>query len=198
MPSIADIKAAAAAKTAALMKSSPGNAAKNLAEELAKDKPVEIPKESTGTRRYFNKIPSSRFIFSDGVEVYFHFGRLDVGPENKAYPSMVTMWKAYQQELNAILGNNPSIFVTNDEIETPPEVKQNAVGEGDVVQADSNLPKNAKIRQEIGNVVGTGQPTDVNQSTTDPALRAAMMGPITTEGAQERATTQNASAAPSA
>lgn len=197
MASIAEIKAAAAAKTAALTAANPGNAAAELKKQIAETKPPEEVKQATGTKRYFAKVASSRFIFSDGVEVFFHWGRLDVGPDNKSYPTMKDMWPAYQRELDAILGNNPMIFVNNDQIIADPKVEQNAKTDGEVANLESSLGANVKIKQEIGTTIGSGMPSDVNQSTVDPRIRQAMMGggAITTEGATELADKLNAGAA---
>ena len=190
MSKIDDIKAQAAAKTAALLAANPGNAAVELRKTLAVNKPADEKPAPTKSKRYFAKVASSRFIFSDGVEVFFHYGRLDIGPET--HPDM---WQAYQKELDAILGKNPMIFVDNNQIEKQPEVKQNAKSEAEVAAGDSALGGNVKVSQEIGQFTGTGQPTDPNQSTVDPTLRAAMMGPITTEGAADKAAQLNAGAA---
>lgn len=199
MTTIAEIKAAAAARNKAATNS--GNAAATLKEQLQAEKPAEIAIESAGTKRYFNKIPSSRFIFSDNVEVFFHYGRLEIGPDNVDYPSMKTMWRAYQKELDAILGSNPSIFVVNNQIEKMPDVKQNALSEAEVAAQDATLKLGSviKTQQEIGtNANTTGAPSNVNESTVDPAIRAAMLGQITTEGAADRAASQTAGAASSA
>lgn len=200
MSSIAEIKAAAAAKTAALLAQSPGNAAANLAAEIRASAPVVASNEPTKSRRYFSKIAGSRFIFSDGVEVYFLFGRLDVGPENTNYPTMEVMWKAYQKELNAILGKNPMIFVAEvDKTEKLPEVEQNALTAQELQAREANLaglPQRASGAKDAN--LGNGLPTDVNQSTVDPRLRAEMFGntgTITTEGAKEQADKLNAGAA---
>lgn len=187
--SFAEMRAEAAKKTANLMAANPGNAAVELKKELAETAPVAEVAVPSETKRYFAKVASSRFIFSDGVEVFFHYGRLDIGPET--YPNM---WIAYQRELDAILGKNPMIFVTNDQLAADPIVAQNAKTEAEIAAVDATMG-GAKINQEMGTFSGSGTPTDPNASTIDPKLRAAMMGNITTEGAAEKAANLNAGAA---
>jgi len=125
--------------------------------------------------RYFCKIAGHRFIFEDGTEAFFNYGRLDVGP--KSYP---TTWRQYQKELNAILGRQTTIFIPEVPPEVEPVVAQNAKSEAEIVAGEQKLlaGANAKVSQEIATGGTNGAPTDVNQSTVDPALREAMMGTL--------------------
>lgn len=153
---------------------------------------------SEGNIRYFCKIAGHRFIFEDGQEAFFNYGRLDVGP--KSHPGT---WRQYQKELNAILGKQTTIFVPEVPPEVAPVVSQNAKSEAEIADAEQKLlagaGANARIQQEIGTTGTSGAPTDVNQSTVDPALRAMMLGtlPLTDGNAEALAAANNMGAASS-
>lgn len=187
---LAEMKAAAAAKTASMAE----KIDKIVSEEV--DKKLEEAKTPIeGNKRYFCKVAGMRFIFEDGVEGYFHFGRLDVGPET--FPDN---WKQYQKELNNILGKQTNIFIPEALPMEAPVVTQNAKSEAEIAAADAAIIKGAKgqvnIKEEIGTAGTSGMPTDVNQSTIDPALQAAMMGANVIKGnAEEIAAQRNAGAA---
>lgn len=143
------------------------------------------------SKRYLSTINFSRYVFSDGTEAHFPHNRLDV---NEAmFPGRYIgakdnpqngrpRWQVYQDELDAILGHNPIIFVEKTlgsiaaENPIPP---QNAATEAQVAAdllAAKALGSSGRTQQEVGAVgPGSGLPTDVNASTVDPAIAAAML-----------------------
>ena len=141
---------------------------------------------------YFAKIPHSRFIFSDGNSVQFHFGKLLVSPV--AFPGIYSApqsfnqapnpnngklkYKVYQEELDAICppnGNNPMIFKQETLPENMPEVSQNAVSEVELAVVNQALNSAlTRVQQEVGQVINAGVPSNPDASTLDPdILRAA-------------------------
>jgi hypothetical protein len=150
--------------------------------------------------KYFSKISGSRFIFSDGTEAFFHFGRLVINAKNfpgiykaphKEHPQTVDSgrpkWQVYQDELDAVLGVNPNIFTeaslqTLEKVEE--KVPQNAATEAEVAAGEAALTGagTVKVSQEIGAAGSNGQPTNVNESTIDAKLakaqqNASVVGP---------------------
>jgi len=138
------------------------------------------------SKRYYSKIAGSRFCFSDGQDVVFAFGFADVSEKSASGKFQGTTkddpnngrlrYVVYQEELDAILGRNPLIFVQEKLPENMPEVKQNAESEAAIREKEAALVRaaggNVRTQQEI-NVAGDGQPTDPNASTADPILRQA-------------------------
>lgn len=121
---------------------------------------------------YFARTPHSKFIFSDGTEAIFHFGRLQVGPDT--YPGDYNRppgygqqesknngrlkYLVYQEELDAICppqGNNPMIF------------KQNNLGPEDFSLPDNlNPAKNAATEDARMDMAGTRVTGEVNNGTS--------------------------------
>jgi hypothetical protein len=139
------------------------------------------------SKRYYARVPDSRFVFSDTQEAIFLHGFVDINERtapgkfqgltkedpNNGRPK----YKVYQEELDAILGRNPMIFIQDKLPEKLPEVPQNAKSEAAIAAEDSALLKVAGIdkvvvQQQVG-PAGSGAPTDVNMSTADPELSKA-------------------------
>lgn len=179
MATLAELKAAADLKRAQVAQK---DAEAKLAEVTAPIttgarmlKEAEVVAKKDQSIRYFCKIPGHRFIFEDGTEGFFNYGRLDIGPE------IDSNWRQHQRELNAILGRQTTIFVPEVPPEVAPVVAQNAKSEKEIQEQENKLLSgqnpNVRVSQEVGQVaVDAGLPTDVNQSSIDPALQAAMMG----------------------
>lgn len=177
------------------------NAAIMQQQELDKRKTQEAilakPNEEQG-RTFYARIAHSKFIFSDGVEVIFAFGRLDVNA--KTFPGKFNRptghmqqadeangtekWKVYLKELNAIVppqGNNPNIYTqdTWGEVEQLPAVTElgtiNAVNETELAIADSALSRASTVRveQQFGQVTIGGAPTSADTSSIDKDLLGA-------------------------
>jgi len=139
------------------------------------------------SKRYYSKVAGSRFCFSDGQDVIFAFGFTDINEKSAPGKFQGTTqedpnngrlrYQVYQEELDAILGRNPLIFVQDKLPEKVPEVQQNALSEADLRAKDTALARavgnNLVAQQEIGVSGGDGQPTDPNASTADIALRNA-------------------------
>lgn len=198
---LADLKAEAATKAAQLVQAN----APLVSEDSAVQK----------TKRYYSKIAGSRFIFGNGQEITFFFGRADIGPDmpggmdiyqhtnpdGKHAVNGLQCWQVYQQELNAILGKQTNIYLPEVMPIDAPNVSQNAKSEAEIAAGEAALKAGSavKTQQEMGAFQGTGAPTDVNQSTVDPAIRAAMMGnAVDSTNAEALAAQMNAGAAPSA
>lgn len=154
-------------------------------------------------KRYFSKINGSRYVFSDGTEATFAYGRLDVNAKafpgtykagHKEHPSTVDngrpKWHVYQDELDAILGSNPIIF-TQESLQSLVDqnepVVQNASTEAEVAKTEANLATAGatKTSQEMGTgTVSVPSEADVSKSTLDPTLlRAAAGGAVVGPGA---------------
>lgn len=119
---------------------------------------------SAPKKRYYARVAGSRFCHDDGTETFFYHGFADV--------SILE----HQQELDMIVGKNPNIYIPEKLPEALPEVKQNALSEAELVAAE-NAAKNARGRtaQEVGEVpASAGIPTDLNASTVDRELQAAV------------------------
>lgn len=178
MPTIQEIrKAAEEARLARDAVNNPGVSKEQLAAKHTKEQKAKedafLPKTEE-TVRYFCRIAGHRFIFEDGTEAIFAYGRLDIGP--KTCPGT---WRQYQKELNAILGKQTTIFLPDAPPLVAPEVIQNAKSELEIAEGEKQLlTGNVRVNQEMGAHVTTGAPTDVNQSTVDPSLQKAMLGAL--------------------
>ena len=174
------------------------------------------------SKRYYAKVPDSRFVFSDMQEAIFLHGFVDINERtapgkfqglsadnpNNGRPK----YQVYQEELDAILGKNPMIFIQTKLPEKVPEVAQNAKSEAAIAAEDAALVKVAgadhiQVQQQIG-PVGGGAPSDPNASTADPALTQVfssvpaesikpIAAPTSNKLAEIRAAAANAGAAPS-
>lgn len=126
------------------------------------------PKRHTQTpcdaKRYYARVPNSRFVHEDGHETYFYHGFADV------------RIKEHQDELNMIIGKNPNIFLPDKLPEKLPEVPQNALSEGELIAQEAALRgTKGRTAQEMGAPdPNAGAPTDPNQSTVDKDLQAAV------------------------
>lgn len=115
-------------------------------------------------KRYYARVPGSRFCHEDGTETYFFHGFADINI------------KEHQDEINLIIDKNPNIYLPEHLPEKLPEVPQNALSEAELASKESALrgvPN--KTAQEVGSVESSaGVPSDPNASTVDQALQAAV------------------------
>jgi len=129
---------------------------------------VEVPKKFTQTKclvkRYYARVPGSRFCHEDGTETYFLHGFADIAI------------KEHQEEIDMILGKNPNIFLPNKAPEKLPEVPQNALAEAELLAAEAALRGvPGRTAQEVGAPnANAGLPTNPNESTVDKDLQAAV------------------------
>src|SRR6267143_2914434 len=116
------------------------------------------------TKRYFARVPNSRFVHEDNTETYFLHGFADI--------SILE----HQKEIDMILGKNPNIFVPTKAPERLPEVPQNALAEAELAAAEAALRGvPGRTAQEIGTPdPNAGVPTDPNASSVDKDLQAAV------------------------
>lgn len=152
-------------------------------------------------KRYYAKVKNSRFVFEDGTEVLFINGYADIYKEK------------HKQELDAILNKNPNIYVPDTTVEPLPTVQQNAKSAAEIATQDAVLAKaagaNFSVQQEVGPVmvnnetpdIGQGPVANVNISSIDPDLQAAMLnstpkviGPGASAAEKVAAIRQNAAA----
>lgn len=153
--------------------------------------------EQPVAKRYFSKIPGSKYIFQDGSEIIFHHGRHDFNPDDYPGPFISQSEKhplngqpkakVYQDELEYLCkSGNPLIF---DQGNIPVDIKlpdrldptRNAQSEANVQRQDAALRTAGKV-VEMGEVNsgGDGRPSDPNVSAVDPALQAALFNSKTT------------------
>lgn len=143
------------------------------------------------TKRYFSKIPGSRFIMADGFEIFFHGGRFDFDSDRYTGTFMAAtqnnqtdirngqpLAKVYYEELENLCKNlNPLIY---DEKHAVAFVKQklpdeldpskNAQSETGILKADASLAGMPGV--EMGELNKATSQGDLNASTADPKLAA--------------------------
>lgn len=119
---------------------------------------------SAPKKRYYARVAGSRFCHDDGTETYFFHGFADI--------SILE----HQKELDMIVGKNPNIYIPEKLPEALPEVKQNALSEAELAAAEAaNRKTPGRTAQEVGEVpANAGLPTDLNTSTVDIELQAAV------------------------
>lgn len=130
--------------------------------------PVSVPV------RFFSRVAGSRYIFKNGTEALFIHGFYDVKDQQEL------------NELNELTEHgNPLIFRDPAKLEKldhyVEQARAKAKAEKEILSEDQTLSqltagKVTKVQQETGGQVGTGQPTDVNMSTVDPQIQAAILG----------------------
>lgn len=129
---------------------------------------TQMPKTFTQTKtmkkRYYARVPNSRFCHEDGHETYFLHGFADIEILE------------HQEEINKILGKNPNIYLPTKAPESLPEVPQNALSEAELSAAEAALRGvPGRIAQEMGKPdANAGVPSDPNASTVDQDLQAAV------------------------
>lgn len=147
-------------------------------------------------KRFFSKIAGARFIMPDGFEITFHGGRFDFEP--KKYPGNILLQTlngqtdernnspralVYFNELqNLVDSGNPLIF---DEKNAAAAVKQpmapvatdvNAFSESAILNKDAQIASSGVVGRTTGDAnTGTSTPGNVNESTIDPNIAAAVL-----------------------
>jgi hypothetical protein len=150
------------------------------------------------TKRFFSKVAGAKYIFADGHEIQFRHGHYDFDPEQHVgtvnIPAMNGQLhqahgrpkaEVYFEELQYLVtSGNPLIFDQDHlggvSAPLPAEIdpSKNAHSEASIARVDAAL---ANVKGRVtgeANAAGNGAPTDVNQSTIDPALQRAVFKPV--------------------
>lgn len=169
---------------------------------MAKVTEILVPEK----KRYFSRVPGSKYTFADGHTIEFAFGRFDFDPEDFEDMFSVilpagqrhpfegrTKAEAYYNELEYLVRTgNPLVFLQGgNPIPNLPQGLNpagNAVAESDLVSAESLLRRGGNIREtgdpNVGG--GSGMATDVNTSTVDRGLQDIILAPKATGPGAER------------
>jgi hypothetical protein len=147
--------------------------------------------------RFFSKVPGSKFIFANGVEITFKHGFFDLKEHehqeaflilgNKEDPrNHQRCFDVYLAELNDLVAKgNPLIFKHGFMPPAMPSVgaDRNARAEAEIMA--SELAARNVTGRVTGDVnagpIGAANTSDVNSSAVDPALRDKLLGPSPTQ-----------------
>jgi len=126
--------------------------------------PKTFTQTKTERKRYYARVPNSRFVHEDNTETYFLHGFADIDILE------------HQQEIDKILGKNPNIFIPTKAPEKLPEVPQNALAEAELAAAEAALRGTpGRTNQEVGPTdPNAGVLSDPNASAIDKDLQAAV------------------------
>lgn len=124
------------------------------------------------TKRFYARIPNSKFIFEDGTELIFYFGKADI-----TNPQHI-------RELEAICppkANNPNIYTQEAPIlpvklaGSKIDPNRNAISEADRVRTELSMA-GAKVSQETGPIViggiNSGEGSTIDQELMNAASNA--------------------------
>lgn len=152
---------------------------------------TKVPREPISVR-YYSKIAGSKFIFANGLEIFFNHGFFDLKENEHQEPFMILANKedprngrrcfdVYKAELDDLIAKgNPLLFKQGTQPEPLPNIgaELNAKSEAEIAAQEAGF-RNANIRVtgdvNAGQVAGVA--SDVNTSTVDPELRTKLLGP---------------------
>lgn len=132
----------------------------------------KLPEKKSVTKRFFARIPNSKFIFEDGTELIFYFGKADISNAQ------------HIRELEAICppkSTNPNIY-TQDAPILPVKLagskvdpNRNAISEAERVRTELSMA-GSKVSQETGPIViggiNSGEGSTIDQELMSAASNA--------------------------